>query len=483
MTNLLPGKTFKCIGSLEQGGQSFSISNHPLTVNTTKIKFTFTADAFFIKLFVDDKYKEWPLTFHFRKADQGEYSVQTFDPNWLSEILKIENLFMLSTYTVCLSISDEQCPRMKEKCQACEQITTLEDYPLNVTNLKFEESNTTMKITWQAPEFSGNIFSYDTFLKGNCKIMDTVNCDKIGSRCKTFEHKTVLNTSANFNYNPYWNYEVFVSAINTKGSRNNVIAKYTTLKIYKFPHITINPQKKKILVTLKPDCFYSGPITYKIAAYPTGAWPSKIIAESVVVYDVEKSNYMNDNVSLDNLEPVTNYSVCIYILSTTNINPRCQQTMTSQHRPEENPLVWQPSISETEIEFSLKRPRKAYAIENEEIKYHVEIKAKCTSKDELCTKDINCLNEKELVTKICKSSKDNFVCSLDDLQPNWQYKFRIKTENNIGTGDWSNWTSWYLTSTISSENIKMKAVDFSTDPLNNSITVYLHSYCPYPGND
>ena len=143
-------------------------------------------------MFVDDKNNEWPLTFHFRKADQGEYSVKTFDPDWSSKILKIESLFMSSTYTVCLSILDDQCPRNEEKCQACEQITTLEDYPLNVTNLKFEESNNFMKITWQAPESSGNIISYDTFLKGNCKIMDTMNCDKIGSRCITFEHKSKM---------------------------------------------------------------------------------------------------------------------------------------------------------------------------------------------------------------------------------------------------------------------------------------------------
>ena len=481
MTNLLPGKTFKCIGSLEQGGQSFSISNHPLTVNTTKIKFTFTADAFFIKLFVDDKYKEWPLTFHFRKADQGEYSVQTFDPNWLSEILKIENLFMLSTYTVCLSISDEQCPRMKEKCQACEQITTLEDYPLNVTNLEFEESNTVMKITWQAPEFSGKIISYNTFLKGNCKIRDTMHCDKIGSRCKTFEHKTVLDTYANFNYNPYWNYEVFVSAINTKGSGNNVSSNYTTKKKEKIPQMDLYPQSKRILVTLKPDCLYSGPITYTIAANKTGARPSKIVFKRDVIYDVENSKYINNNVSLDNLEPITNYSVCITIMS-TNIYPLCHYTMTSQHRPEGHPLLSTSIITESKIEFSLKRPKKAYALENEEIKYYIEIKAKCFSKDELCTKDINCLNETELNTKICTSSNYNFVCSFDDLQPYWQYQFRIQTVNNIGTGDWSNWTSWYLTSSISSENIETKAVDFSTDPQSNSITVYLHSYCPYPGN-
>ena len=164
-----------CIGSLEQGGLVFNTSDHPLVVNTSKIKFRSTADAFFITLFVDDKYKGWPLKFHFRKADQGEYSVKLFAPDWSSEILKIESLFMSSTYTVCLSILDDQCPRNEEKCQACEQITTLEDYPLNVTNLEFEESNTVMKITWQAPEFSGKIISYDTFLKGNCKIRDTMN--------------------------------------------------------------------------------------------------------------------------------------------------------------------------------------------------------------------------------------------------------------------------------------------------------------------
>ena len=200
-----------------------------------------------------------------------------------------------------------------------------------------------------------------------------------------------------------------------------------------------------------------------------------------MIYDVEKSSFMNDNVSLDNLEPITNYSVCIYILSTSNISPRCQQTMTSQHRPEENPLLSTPIISETKIEFSLKRPRKAYALEGEEIQYHIEVKAKCATEDELCTKDLNCLNEKELETKICTSSKDNFICSFDDLQPYWQYKFRIQTENKIGTGDWSSWTSWYLTSSILSENIEAKAVDFSTVPQNNSITVNLHSYCPYSG--
>ena len=376
-----------------------------------------------------------------------------------------------------------QCPSIEEECQACEEITTLIDYPLNVTNLKFEEREKQIKIFWEPPYLpSGNITSYYVFLKGNCKARDSVYCVEIEDGCETFENQTVTFRSAWFNFKPYWNYEVFVAAVNSKGSGKNVSAKYTTQKKEKFPLMTLNPQKKKFLVTLKPDCPYSGPINYTISAYTTGSQSSQIVAETIVMYDVEKRYYMKENVSLHSLEPITNYSVCISIKSTTYIPPRCQQTMTSQNRPEENPFFSTPIITESKVEFYLLRPIKAYACKNEEIKYHIEVKAKCTTKDESCTKDLNCLNEIELEKKICTSSKDNFICTFDDLQPYWQYKFRIQTENKIGTGDWSSWTSWYLTSSISNKKIETKAVDFLTDPHNKSITVNLQSYCPYPGN-
>ena len=102
----------------------------------------------------------------------------------------------------------------------------------------------------------------------------------------------MLSTSANFNYKPYWNYEVFVSAINTKGSGNNVSSNYTTKKKEKILQMDLYPQSKNILVTLKPDCMYSGPMTYNIVVYNTSTRPSKnAVFGKVVVYDVEKSKY------------------------------------------------------------------------------------------------------------------------------------------------------------------------------------------------
>ena len=138
---------------------------------------------------------------------------------------------MSTSYRVCLSVLDEQCPIIEENCQACEQITTLEYYPYGITNLKFVELKTQIKITWLAPSLpSGNITSYNVFLKGNCKTWDTVNCGKINVNCEIFENKAVLKKEFLFDFNSYWEYEVLVSAVNSIGSRNNVSAKYTTQK-------------------------------------------------------------------------------------------------------------------------------------------------------------------------------------------------------------------------------------------------------------
>jgi hypothetical protein len=63
------------------------------------------------------------------------------------------------------------------------------------------------------------------------------------------------------------------------------------------------------------------------------------------------------------------------------------------------------------------------------------------------------------------------------------FKFLFQIENQVRkSDDWSQWTQWFTTDSISPEGLDNVMTDFKAVPGENSIKILLEPVCPYMGN-
>jgi hypothetical protein len=475
--SLLPGEKYQCAGTIEYANyENVTIKSTKVHIETKKFDFNLAPKDFQIDIKFDNS-KNWNLKFYY-KSLSASYRQVSINKTLASE-LTIDNLEMATSYTICLALEHNlKCPNPDSECHKCENTQTNEAKPFSPGNVMMKETeNKMLQVTWEKSQKpSGTILSYNIVIEGHCIASDTKACSSAFCQVGTSELKKfgpAINRHL-FDVQPYWSYQVFISATNSKGVGKNATAKINTKPEPHYPSFKMEPGSKNLTVILKPSCPYTGPASFNVSVYGTDSLYYK---NKIVEYDLEKEKIleMETPIAFDNMTPAKEYQVCISVLDSSP--SRCNITITKQIPPEGHPSLKEQYQDENRIKLNVQRPENAYHFHKEVLNYYFKMVSQCQYSDERCSKSM-CI-EDEVLTK--KSSVDlNFELIAVDLQPYWMHKFQTMLENRAGNGSWSNWTIWYNTTKITDKNLQLIA-NFSSTSSDKSIGIYHPPLCPYKG--
>jgi hypothetical protein len=395
--------------------------------------------------------------------------------------LKIDNLEMATNYTICLALKHNlKCPNLESECQKYENAQTNEAQPFPPSNVQITETrNKKLKVMWERPQRpSGVIVSYHIVIEGHCIASDPKACSTSGAVCQggISKHENVAPEIYKYFYDvqPYWSYQVFVSATNSQGDGENITAKINARSELHYPAVQMKPESKNLTVTLTPRCPYTGPATFEVSVRGTNPFYSD---SKIVEYDLERFLTMEKPIVFYYLTPSKEYQVCISALL-SSLPPKCSSSTTPQSSPGGGyPYLTVSEKNATAIKFNVHRPYNAYPLENELLIYYFKMVPQCQYYDERCSNS-SCTEKEIQKQKISGKNSFDFVAS--ELKPYWMYRFQLMLGNKTGNGTWSNWTNWFNTTQITDQNLLSKT-NFSTSSSDNNIGIYLHPICPYIG--
>jgi hypothetical protein len=258
VSSLLPGKTYKCKGTIQYHNFALPIEND-VQSTTKKLDFHVTPNAFQIAVKFDNN-RNLNLKIYYKNLLVSKE--QFIETN--SSELTIDNLEMSTNYWLCLALDrDYGCPKNKNECQKCENVETNEAIPFSTSMVHItEETEKKLKVTWNKPERpSGNISAYLILLEGQCIVSGECGCEETIPENKSIGANIY---SQIFDAKPYWSYKVSVFAKNSQGAGNSSNATVTTKSEFHHPSVQLYPQDKSITVALILKCPYTGPVTYLV---------------------------------------------------------------------------------------------------------------------------------------------------------------------------------------------------------------------------
>ncbi len=476
--SLFPGKKYNCSGTITYTNfANITINSTGVQIETKKFDFNVTPKTFQIDIHFDNS-RNWNLTFYY-KSQSASYRQVSINKTLASE-LTIDNLDMATNYTICLALEHIlKCPDLESECQKCENTQTNEAKPFPPSNIQITETqNKKLKVMWEKPQTpSGVIVSYHIVIEGHCIASDPKACSTSGAACQagTSKQENVGPDIYNYFYDvqPYWSYQVFVSATNSQGDGENIAGKINTTSELHYPTIQMKTDKKKLTIFLTPRCPYTGPATFKVSVKGTDPFYSD---SKTVKYDSERFLNMERPIVFDNLTPAKEYQVCISALPPSP-PPECSSTTTIQIPPEGYPYLTESFTDTITIKLRINRPENAHPLKNELLTYYFKMAPQCQYYDGKCSY-YSCTEEE--IWKQKKSGKPWFDFVASELKPYWMYKFQLMLGNKAGNGTWSHWTNWFNTTQITDQNLLPKTI-FSPSSSDNSIGIHLHPMCPYMG--
>ena len=475
--NLLPGRLYNCKGEMiyqvyENNTDIYSNASS-ISIRTKNANFTIVPKVFEAKITLNNK--KWrDLAMIYKKNSNGNLEkINTFSSEG---VMKINDLKMLTTYTLCLSVAGDGCERDEINCQACHQVWTEEDFPFEPSNLTLNEDNNQQNliISWTAPvEPSGNLTHYILNVNETCPGITGLWCkQKFKNISLTVHGVTFFKQKSS----PFCNYDVGVAAVNSKGSGNSLVVKdYLTKKKAKKPKtFSVFSDARNIFVRVIPGCPFTGNANYIMSL--TEIFANGENKNEEYLYDGKNESL---EIEFKQLEPATEYKLCIKLPQTSFEN--CSNHITIQIQPEDSPYLKDPQVSSTELVFNVKQPSKSFPMKGEKLKYNFEILSACNVIDDAC--DNSYCNGQERWRAIQKkSSQKMFQIKIDGLEPNRKYKIRSNVSNSVGCGPWSNWSDWFITSNANNEILKSNLIDFRPSSSGNAIYLDLQPICPFQGN-
>jgi hypothetical protein len=479
--SLLPGKKYECEGKLAYNNyENVIINRTKVQIKTKKFDFNLIPEVFQIDIKFDNS-RNWNLKFYYKNL-AASYKQVTINKALASE-LTISDLEMATNYTICLALEhDLDCPKQESECQKCENVQTKETKPFPPSNVQITETQVKkLSVMWEKPQRpSGVIVSYHIVIEGHCIASDPKACSTSGAVCRAGIDKH-LNVGPEieiyqyfYDVQPYWSYQVFVSATNSEGDGKNIGGKINTKPELHYPTVQMKPDSKKLTISLTPSCPYTGPATFEVSIRGTNPFYSD---SKTVEYDLERDLTLKKSFAFDNLTPAKEYEVCISAALPSSPPPNCSSINTNQIPPEGYPYLKEPFTNATTIMLKVNRPDNAYPVYNELLTYYFKMAPQCQYYDRKCS-DYSCTEEE--IWKQEKSREPWFDFVASELKPYWMYRFQLMLENKAGNGTWSNWTNWFSTTQITDQNLLSKT-NFSTSSSDNSIGIYLHPMCPYKG--